>query len=483
MIMRMRNLRSTLLSRVAFISLAASLAAACSSATERFGEAPIYTGGTANQRDILSADTRQPSFQDILNGPGGTSAGLPPATSAPVTTGSIPNRPKPVPVASAPISPTVPRQANVSEPRQSRPVAVLPSPEVAAARSSSWRGWSSAGGTQIPVRTGDTVHSLSRRYGVPVKAIVAVNGIEDPARVLPGQTIIIPTYVHSETSRASSRPAPQRSVRSGHVPVPGAKEARPDASIITGSIRPSSALPGSASAPSRKPLRQPTFAEIAGRAIANDAQPARVDLASPKAKPQAHRNIAASVPPQPVVSLSGAVPEAVAVPRSKSQEPRVSAITPLDPVGSEARPTAPIERPKAVASPETAQSDRPLFRWPVRGRIISDFGTKPGGTRNDGVNLAVPEGTPVKAADGGTVIYSGNELKGYGNLILLRHEDGWVSAYAHNSKLNVKRGDEVSRGDVIANAGASGSVSQPQVHFELRKGNKPVDPRLYLPKI
>ncbi|MEL7529636.1 MAG: M23 family metallopeptidase, partial [Pseudomonadota bacterium] len=122
------------------------------------------------------------------------------------------------------------------------------------------------------------------------------------------------------------------------------------------------------------------------------------------------------------------------------------------------------------------------FRWPVRGRIISDFGTKPGGGKNEGVNLAVPEGTPVKAADDGTVIYSGNELKGYGNLVLVRHSEGWVSAYAHNSELKVKRGDTIRRGDVIGLAGATGSVNQPQVHFELRKGNKPVDPLNHLPK-
>jgi murein DD-endopeptidase MepM/ murein hydrolase activator NlpD len=124
----------------------------------------------------------------------------------------------------------------------------------------------------------------------------------------------------------------------------------------------------------------------------------------------------------------------------------------------------------------------PMFRWPVRGRVISEFGAKPGGSRNDGINLAVPEGTPVKAAGDGSVIYAGNELKGFGNLVLIRHDDGWVSAYAHNSEILVKRGEAVQRGQVISKAGASGSVSQPQVHFELRKDNKPVDPMRHLPR-
>jgi murein DD-endopeptidase MepM/ murein hydrolase activator NlpD len=120
------------------------------------------------------------------------------------------------------------------------------------------------------------------------------------------------------------------------------------------------------------------------------------------------------------------------------------------------------------------------FRWPVKGRIISRFGSKPSGTRNEGINIAVPEGTSVRAAESGVIAYAGNELKGYGNLILIRHEGGWVTAYAHNKQLFVKRGDTVRRGDVIAKAGQTGSVDSPQLHFELRKGATAVDPLKYL---
>jgi murein DD-endopeptidase MepM/ murein hydrolase activator NlpD len=116
----------------------------------------------------------------------------------------------------------------------------------------------------------------------------------------------------------------------------------------------------------------------------------------------------------------------------------------------------------------------------VRGRIISGFGTKPNGEKNDGINLAVPEGTSVKAVETGTVIYAGNELEGYGNLVLVRHADGWVSAYAHNKEILVRRGDQVRRGQTVSYAGMTGSVTSPQVHFELRKGAKPVNPLDYL---
>ena len=117
---------------------------------------------------------------------------------------------------------------------------------------------------------------------------------------------------------------------------------------------------------------------------------------------------------------------------------------------------------------ETSSADKADFRWPARGRVISGYSGKGG---NEGINIAVPEGTPVKAAEGGTVAYAGSELKGYGNLVLIRHPNGYVSAYAHNGDLKVKRGDTVKRGQVVANSGQSGNVSSPQLHFELRKGS------------
>jgi murein DD-endopeptidase MepM/ murein hydrolase activator NlpD len=122
----------------------------------------------------------------------------------------------------------------------------------------------------------------------------------------------------------------------------------------------------------------------------------------------------------------------------------------------------------------------PTFRWPVRGKVITSYGAKTNGKSNDGINLAVPEGTPIKAAEDGVVAYSGNELKGYGNLVLVRHSNGYVTAYAHASELLVKRGDTIKRGQVIAKSGQSGEVGSPQLHFEIRKGSSPVDPLQFL---
>ncbi|MEE9588672.1 MAG: M23 family metallopeptidase, partial [Hyphomicrobiaceae bacterium] len=113
-------------------------------------------------------------------------------------------------------------------------------------------------------------------------------------------------------------------------------------------------------------------------------------------------------------------------------------------------------------------------------RIISGFGQRQDGTHNDGIDIAVPTGTSVQAVDNGVIAYAGSELKGYGKLILIRHSDNWVSAYAHNEQLMVRRGDKIRRGQVIAKAGRSGSVERPQLHFELRQGSKPVDPMKHL---
>ncbi|WP_346909127.1 peptidoglycan DD-metalloendopeptidase family protein [uncultured Roseibium sp.] len=458
---RKRIVRSGRVLKVALISVAAGVLAGCSADVERFGEAPIYTGGTNNQRAILAGGAKQPTYKDIVNGPGGTERGLPPTASQPTYTGSVPTQRNAVERASLPSS-----EPQIVRSQRTSPVETVPAPEVASSGAVRWKNWTSVGGTRVTVREGDSVEAMSRRYGVPVEAIAAVNGIEYPGQVKPGQSLLIPTYVHPETASGNSaRPAPPRSSQP----------------VYTGSVSPTAPVASGAPSPDRKPARQPSFAEVRSGNTA-DAAPVRVAVL-PKRKPVTTTGSVRSASVQPVGGNVPVPPEMPAQSGNSTTTPRVTVISTTK--DDEARPTEPIKPAEKVASVEQSDSGDAggqLFRWPVRGRIISDFGSKPGGTRNEGVNLAVPEGTPVKAAGSGTVIYAGNELKGFGNLVLLRHADGWVSAYAHNSKLNVKRGDNVSRGEVIANAGATGSVSQPQVHFELRRGNKPVDPLKYLPK-
>jgi len=182
------------------------------------------------------------------------------------------------------------------------------------------------------------------------------------------------------------------------------------------------------------------------------------------------------------VAMRQPAPQHVERPRAAPSAP------PIDNVGTVPTENARVATPEPVAPPENAVKKAeavaankvPQFRWPVTGRVIEAFGPRPNGTTNDGINLAVPEGTPIKAAEDGVVAYAGNELKGYGNLVLIRHADNYVSAYANASEIMVKRGDSVKRGQVIARAGQTGNVNSPQLHFEIRKGSTPVDPRKYL---
>jgi murein DD-endopeptidase MepM/ murein hydrolase activator NlpD len=135
---------------------------------------------------------------------------------------------------------------------------------------------------------------------------------------------------------------------------------------------------------------------------------------------------------------------------------------------------------KDAAKSTEGTGSLPKFRWPANGRVIAAYGPIPNGQQNDGINIALPENTPVKAAEDGVVAYAGNELKGYGNLVLVRHPNGYVTAYAHAKELLVKRGDQVKRGQVIARSGQTGNVTAPQLHFEIRKGATPLDPTKFL---
>lgn len=155
------------------------------------------------------------------------------------------------------------------------------------------------------------------------------------------------------------------------------------------------------------------------------------------------------------------------------------------PTGSSAQKVQSQNYPKPAQ--KTAQLDKPFiatgsvaFMWPVKGRLISSFGAKGHGVKNDGINIGAPKGTPIKAAEKGIVVYAGNELKGYGNLLLIRHEKGFMTAYAHADKLSVKTGQVVDKGEKIATVGTTGDVKTPQLHFEIRQKTKPTNPKKYL---
>jgi murein DD-endopeptidase MepM/ murein hydrolase activator NlpD len=299
--------------------------------------------------------------------------------------------------------------------------------------------WTWNGGSAVTVGYGDTVDSIARKHGVPPSAIMQTNGLRDSSQIRPGQRLVIPRHVTSTTQTASARtPSAGGNV---HVVQHGEtlmSIARRNGVTLTALAR-------------ANHLQSSSKLSVGDRISIPGGGPA-VAAAHPPAAPQVAQQRTA-----PVTRVASIAPTQVA--NVAKEEPRTT------------------ETAVKTAEPTGAM---PAFRWPVRGRVIAGFGSKPNGTQNDGINLAVPEGTPIKAADDGVVAYAGNELKGYGNLVLIRHSNGFVSAYAHASELMVKRGDTIKRGQVIAHAGQTGNVTSPQLHFEIRKGSTPVDPTPYL---
>jgi murein DD-endopeptidase MepM/ murein hydrolase activator NlpD len=308
-------------------------------------------------------------------------------------------------------------------------------------------------GTTIIVGSSDTLELLARRYNVSPAAILQANGYKGPRVLSPGQQLIIP-----------------RPMATAAAPAPAAAPIRPVAVAL-------------AAAPTGVHFvnRGDTLLSIAHRNHISVAELARANGLESNAKLKLGMKI--TVPAHGGVAATAAAPAAVVV-------APVAATAPATKVAA-VEPVQKVRLAQATATPEEVLADQPVkaaeatgalptFRWPVRGRVITSYGAKTNGKQNDGINVAVPEGTPIKAAEDGVVAYSGNELKGYGNLILVRHANGYVTAYAHASELMVKRGDTIKRGQVIAKSGQSGEVGSPQLHFEIRKGSTPVDPLQFL---
>jgi murein DD-endopeptidase MepM/ murein hydrolase activator NlpD len=208
---------------------------------------------------------------------------------------------------------------------------------------------------------------------------------------------------------------------------------------------------------------------------------------TPLAAPGRTSSAAPAVTPEPAVSVASATP-----PRSELVAPPLPVTAAPEPTKVPARLASPVieasatsaapNASRALVDPEPMLPSRGgrAFQWPVRGQIVSDFGAKSGGLHNDGINIAAARGTAVRAAESGVVVYAGNEVRGFGNLLLIRHADGWMTAYAHVDEINVARDEQVRRGQTVAKVGRTGNVTTPQLHFEIRRGTRSVNPREFL---
>lgn len=160
-------------------------------------------------------------------------------------------------------------------------------------------------------------------------------------------------------------------------------------------------------------------------------------------------------------------------PATEAEKPKLAAYTPP----SSGKAVADAAKVEEGETPDDSGIGK--MRWPVKGRVVSNFG-KGSGTSRDGIDIQVPPGTPVKAAENGVVIYAGDGLKDFGNTVLVRHENGLVTVYGNASELKVKRGQKVKRGEDIALSGVSSATNTPKLHFEVRKDAAAVDPSGYL---
>lgn len=327
------------------------------------------------------------------------------------------------------------------------------------------------------VQRGDTLYGLSRLFGVDTTELARANGLQAPFTLAVGQSLTVPGGSRQSDTQTAAAPAGPVQL-GGPSPQPAARAA---VEIVRTDPPP---------APAAAPVQPVPVQPVPVQPAPAQATP----LSSPP--PSAPAPSAATAPPAstaPSATIAAAPP--VPAPRPSAPPARVAAAAPPPPppAAPQASPQPPAPAAPAVVSPPAAASPPPAarsepppaatgrFAWPLSGPIVSGYGPKPDGLHNDGINIAAPAGTPVRAADGGVVAYAGDELRGFGNLVLIRHADGWMTAYAHLDRMTVERGRRVARGQEIGTVGQTGGVPSPQLHFEIRQGSRALDPMGFLP--
>lgn len=347
-------------------------------------------------------------------------------------------------------------------------------------------------GGDITVQRGDTLYGLARQHNIPARALIDANGLQEPYNLQIGQRLHLPGgAVSNDRVHVVQREAPAV-VAAAPVSAPRSSggyslSPAPVAPALTGTGVMVEELPS----PTAQPAARQSAAAKPAAGIAPVAAP--VVAAAPKAAPvsepvreeavaqvQAEPEPQPQPQPQPVVQAPVAQAPAPAVAQAPATTPTMPAAPVMAPT-----PAAVAMPPQTFPGAPRADDEPPpragrTFAWPVRGRILSTFGQKPDGMHNDGINIAARAGSAVISAENGVVVYSGSEVRGFGNLVLVRHADGWITAYAHLDRILVQKGQKVTRGQAIATVGSSGGVDQPQLHFEIRRGTQAVDPAKFL---
>lgn len=312
------------------------------------------------------------------------------------------------------------------------------------------------GASAVTVGKGDTVYALSRRHRVPVSAIIRTNKLTPPYILQVGQRIQLPRGRQHRVQQGDTLYNIAQRYDVGLYELARLNGSEPPYTIKLGSIL---------SIPNANATSQSVTAAASPTSVPKKPSVSSTPSASPP--PQMAPRTASAPKPTPTPTPPPA-PQPAAIPKQVPVGDKVASLPPKKPSVPGSRVSAP--------PPKSGKG----FVWPLNGRVVSNFGAKDGGLRNDGINIRAPRGTPVRAAENGVVAYAGNEIRGFGNLLLIKHSGGYVTAYAHNDALLVRRGQKVQRGQKISTVGATGTVANPQLHFEIRKGRRPQDPRRYL---
>ncbi|OLP44687.1 LysM peptidoglycan-binding domain-containing M23 family metallopeptidase [Rhizobium oryziradicis] len=347
-------------------------------------------------------------------------------------------------------------------------------------------GWSTENAPRVVLKPGESLAALSRRYGVPEKEIVKANGLSSASAARPGQSIVIPTFGARSTA-ARSAAAEGSLLPPGQNPTPMPRGEEKLAVLPTNpklrdkaKAEIASANASNAEGSGNTPPAGGTYVVKPGDSLNKIAQRNGVSVAALK---QANGLNAQGVRVGQTLNLPAASDKPVVTQVStgtlsaKAEAPKVA-----DAPKAAAAPTKSVTEVASTDPGATAPEATGIgkYRWPVRGAVVAAFGANVGGKRNDGIDISVPNGTPIKAAENGVVIYAGNGLKELGNTVLVRHDDGTVTVYGHASNISVQRGQKVQRGQQVATSGMSGNATQPTLHFEVRKDATPVNPMTFL---
>lgn len=495
------------LARGCAVLMIAGAAAGCSSQASRFNSVDdVFTSSTNNQRAIINKqDAVQPYPGDVSAAPldGSHTQSVSRSSLEPVS-----SRPLPPPV-SAQAAPALAPAANPVR-VASAPAMVRPAPHVDRVTTGTVEPaakpfknaqpdapkMAEAGrphATEIVVRDGETINGIAQHYKVPADVIMKVNGLSATKGLKTGQKLVIPAYAYS--SKAEPKVADAKPAKDGKHDLPatapdkvavlpqqpklkeGKAAAQVDASAAASQPKepkPAQVAKATGAAGTYTVQSGDTMSSIARKTgvgvvalkQANGMKDGLLKIGQTLKVPAGGTATVASAKPAKVDPVTTATTQA---PAKTTPSETLASYTPPK---KDAKVIQQAEDDDAVAPDATGIGK---MRWPVRGRVISGFGAG-----KDGVDIAVPTGTPVKAAENGVVIYAGDGLKEFGNTVLVRHENGLVTVYGHASSIEVQRGQKVKRGQEIALSGMSGTTDSPKLHFEVRKNSAPVDPSGYL---